>query len=142
MCPQLYDTQSYKIISPQLYFKVLKFIYLYVHNFMTPNFVNLCVHNFISHNFTQLCFHNFFSPKSIKLSVHNFGPYFGSRHEQIKQQYYYPTISLLLPPLLPPHVFSHSELIVNGFELKLDFVQFLGSAIARLGFGLNFGKVL
>ena len=34
----------------------------------------------------------------------------------------------------------HFSLIVYWFELKLDNVQLLGSAIARLGFGLNFGK--
>ena len=37
---------------------------------------------------------------------------------------------------------SRIKFIVYGFELKLGFVQLLGSAIARLGLGLNFGKVL
>ena len=35
---------------------------------------------------------------------------------------------------------QRKKLIVYWFELKLDKVQLLGSAIARLGLVLNFGK--
>ena len=46
MCPQLYGTQIYIFMRPQLY--DIQHIYLCVHNFMAPKFIYFCVHNFMT----------------------------------------------------------------------------------------------